>query len=315
MLRGPVQGKGREATLDLLIVYSDTMKPEFLQVEAFLGSQGMGSHGYSLGAWPLGESEVLLDLLDAHSHWLFLVSPQEWSHPAFLFAGGYCLALRQRTFFWEPGSQVPPGWTGRTTSVRAIPSLLEALAVESKRWTQHLARMAAQEQLVAQGIDPTNLSFLDAVTKGDQGTCELFLQAGFSPDLADKKGVNLLCHAVRSAHLGVVRLLLDGGADVNLRSRDRDNSPVMDAAAEGHGDIVAELLARGAELSGISRNGQNALVLAIGKGAEDVAIQLLAVGGDPFVADKLGMNACQYARLLGRQAFLEEVTRRFPGQV
>jgi ankyrin repeat protein len=112
----------------------------------------------------------------------------------------------------------------------------------------------------------------------------------------------------------VIRRLLDAGADVNLRSRDRDNSPLMDAAAEGLTDIVRELISRGADLDGLSRNGQSALVLAIGKGAQDVAAILLEGGADPFVVDKLGMNACQYAQLLGRQDFLALVASKFPGQ-
>ena len=121
--------------------------------------------------------------------------------------------------------------------------------------------------------------------------------------------------AVRANHLGVMRLLADRGADVNARSRDRENTPLMDAAAEGSADMVGELIGRGADLSGLSRNGQGALVLAIGKGAQDVASLLLDAGADPFVPDKLGMNACQYAQLLGRKEFLDRVAGLYPGRV
>jgi ankyrin repeat protein len=86
----------------------------------------------------------------------------------------------------------------------------------------------------------------------------------------------------------------------------------MDASAEGLTDMVQELIRRGADLSGLSRNGQNALVLAIGKGAQDIAAILLDAGADPFVADKLGMNACQYAQLLGRKEFQALVQSKFP---
>jgi len=89
----------------------------------------------------------------------------------------------------------------------------------------------------------------------------------------------------------------------------------MDAAAEGLTDIVRELIRRGADLTGLSRNGQNALVLAIGKGAQDIAAILLEAGADPFVPDKLGMNACQYAQLLSRKEFLTLVRERHPDRI
>jgi len=196
-----------------------------------------------------------------------------------------------------------------------FPSLVNALETESARWTLFLARLAAKGQLVERGLEATNTAFLEAVEKGDSTSCELFLKAGFSPDLANKKGVPVLCLAVRAAHLGIVRLLVDGGADINLRSKDRDNTPLMDAAAEGLIDIVKDLLGRGADLAGLSRNGQNALVLAIGKGDQAIAGVLLDAGADPFVADKLGMNAYQYAQMLGRKEFAALVADRFPDRV
>lgn len=302
--------------MDLLIIYSESKKGELVSLATLLHQKGIRFHPLPMPPkWDIGDSEDWIHYLKDNTHWLFLTDAADLSNPAFLFTSGYCVSVHERCFLLDSGGLVPGYWKNLLHVCPDFGSLVQALEAERQRWSVFLARLEAKGKLVERGMEPTNSAFLEAVEKGDQGSCELFLQAGFSPDLTNKKGVSVLCQAVRSVHLGVVRVLLDGGADVNLRSRDRDNSPLMDAAAEGLVEIVAELLGRGADLTGVSRNGQNALVLAIGKGAQDVAGLLLEAGCDPFVADKLGMNACQYAQLLGRKDFLAQAAARFPGKL
>jgi hypothetical protein len=301
----------------LFIVYSESKKGELLSLATLLHEKDIRFQPWALPErFGAQDSDDLMHSLKAHTHWVFLVAASDNGHPAYLFAAGYCLALHERCYILDPeGTLVPGSWKSSINVAPDFASLVESLEAERVRWGQFLLRLEAKGRLVERGLEVSNTAFIDAVRQGDQTSCELFLDAGFAPDLTDKKGVSLLCLAVRSSHMGVLKLLLDAGADVNLRSRDRDNSPVMDAAAEGQTEIVSELLRRGADLGGVSRNGQNALVLAIGKGAQDVAALLLEAGGDPFVADKLGMNACQYAQMLGRTEFLELVRTRFPGRV
>ena len=303
--------------MDLLVIYSESKKGELLSLATLLHEKGIGFQPWLLPRrWDVLESDDLVHSLKDKSHWLFLLSPADRENPAYLFAIGYCLAVHERCYILDPESSLVPGsWRSLLHVCADFTVLVESLEVEQKRWNLFLSRLEAKGKLVERGLDVSEAAFLAAVAQGDLISCELFLQAGFSADLADPKGVTVLCMAIRSAHVGVLRLLLDAGADVNLRSRDRDNSPVMDAAADGLTEIVGELVSRGADLSGVSRNGQNALVLAIGKGAQDVAGLLLDAGADPFEADKLGMNACQYAQLLGRKEFLQRVADRFPGRI
>jgi hypothetical protein len=303
--------------LDLLIVYSETKKGEVVSLASLLHEKDIRFQPMLLPRqWEIQESEELHRYLADTTHWLFLVAPGDLSNPAFLFASGFCVAVHERCYLLDvEGALVPGYWKTLFNVSPDFSSLVQTLDIERQRWAAHLSRLEAKGKLVERGLEVTNSAFIEAVEKGDHTSCELFLQAGFSPDLTDKKGVSILGLAVRSAHLGILRLLLDGGADVNLRSKDRDNSPLMDAAAEGLFEIVQELILRGAGLTGLSRNGQNALVLAIGKGAQDVAGVLLDAGADPFVIDKLGMNACQYAQLLGRAQFLEQVKIKYPGRV
>ena len=303
--------------MDLLIVFSETKKGEVVSLASLLHEKGIRFRPLVLPHnWEVQDSEGLYQNLVDSSHWLFLLSREDLTNPAFLFASGYCVAIHERCYLLGvEGASVPGYWKTLFQVCPDFPSLVQTLETERLRWTLSLSRLEAKAKLVERGLEVSNSAFIETVEKGDLVSCELFLQAGFSPDLTNKKGVTVLGLAVRSCHIGVLRLLLDAGADINLKSRDRDNSPLMDASAEGFLDMVEELVGKGAVLGDVSRNGQNALVLAIGKGAQDVAATLLDAGGDPFVADKLGMNACQYAQLLGRAEFLERVKQKYPGRV
>ncbi len=302
--------------MDLLVVYSDTKKGELVSLASLLHEKDIRFQPVVLPQrWSVADSEPLYQALYASSHWLFLVADRDLDNPALLFCMGYCIAVHERCYVLDSDqSPVPVYWR---TLVQVCPdfnALVQALDTDRQKWRLHLTRLEARTRLTERGLDITNSAFVDAVGQGDLTSCDLFVQAGFSPNLSNKQGVGLVSLAVRSSHLGVLRLLLDAGADINQISKDRGNTPVMDASAEGLTEIARELVQRGASMEGTSRNGQGVLVLAIGKGAEDIAALLLEAGADPFVADKLGMNACQYAQLLGRQDFLRRVKDKFPEQ-
>ncbi len=298
--------------MELLIVHSKTRTGELALLRSALTGRGIATEAFVLPpSWELTHAETFVVALRTHSHWLLAPSPEDRGHPALVFAAGFGTGVGERCSVFDA---IPYG-PGSIPCYADVAALVEALSAEKVRWDQVLARRVARDTLAEQGFDVSVSAFFEAAQIGDVATCRLFLDTGFSPDLSDKKGVSILCRSVRAGHLAVARLLLEAGADINHRSRDRDNSPLMDAAAEGQTDLVAELLARGADLQGISRNGQNALVLAIGKGAEDAAALLLTAGADPFVADKLGSDAVQYAQLLGRKKFLELIKEKFPEKV
>jgi len=78
---------------------------------------------------------------------------------------------------------------------------------------------------------------------------------------ADHKSTQALFRAVINGRVQEVGQLLDTGLDINARSR-HGYTPLMIAAARGHGDIADLLLARGAELTMVDAHGRNALQIA-----------------------------------------------------
>lgn len=293
--------------MDLLIIYSEEKKGELVSLATLLFEKNIKFNPVPMPlVWDIHQSEDLLFWLKKNTHSVFLVSPVDVNNPFFIFAAGYCLGSHEKSYILDTlGGTFPEGWKGRFNLFKEFSVFMDRLYEEKVRWEQFLDRVDAKGQILERGRDVTNSSLVEAIEEGDIGCVQLFLRAGFSPNLTNKSGVPLICLATRKAHNSIVKLLAEHGADVNLKSRDRENTALMDAAAEGNLDLLATLIRLGADLNQVSRNGQTALVLAVGKGADDVALMLLKAGADPEITDKLGMSAKTYAHLFKRTAVLE----------
>ena len=81
-------------------------------------------------------------------------------------------------------------------------------------------------------------------------------------------------------HCGVVKLLLDGGATVDLPQSSSGVTPLLTACGNGHTSVVRELLSRGADVRLTAKDGGFPLKLACQNGYLDVAMLLVAHGAD-----------------------------------
>lgn len=97
---------------------------------------------------------------------------------------------------------------------------------------------------------------------------QLLLHAGADPNKAVNFGRISLHAAVKKYRVDVVKVLLDGGAEI-----DREDMDV--AAVNGYKYVVKVLLERGADPSKQDMNGRDSLALAAMMGHIDVAIFLL----------------------------------------
>jgi ankyrin repeat protein len=123
--------------------------------------------------------------------------------------------------------------------------------------------------LLAQGADPnqTNGRGLTALIicarNGSVPAAEALLQHGADPNR--RGGVNdwtPLMHAIHKNQLGTVRALLDGGAQVDTRSRGGETALMM-AAGYGYTPLVELLLDRGANPRAVASDGSNVLAIAL----------------------------------------------------
>ena len=141
-----------------------------------------------------------------------------------------------------------------------------------------------------------------ACCDGNAEIVKLLLDAGADPNEHTEWGEYALTNAVVRGHTEAVRLLLEGGAAVDVEYAPRsvpaeeDNCvipsrfcPLADAVFGGHEEITEHLLRAGAALNPVSQHGDSPLLAAVTSRHFDLARRLLKAGAEarPEDADYL----------------------------
>lgn len=122
-------------------------------------------------------------------------------------------------------------------------------------------------------------AFLSLAKNGRFGWVKLFIENGINVNAKEKNfGHTALIDASGGGDLKVVKLLIDSGADVNLKSSDK-YTPLMSAASQGKLDVVKYLVENGAELEVGDQYGRRAIDLGIRNA--DVLKYLIKMGSVP----------------------------------
>ena len=116
----------------------------------------------------------------------------------------------------------------------------------------------------------------------------------------NKEGYTTLMCAAKFGHKGVVKLLLDRGADPNELTI---TTPLHVAAEYGHPGVVKVLLAEGAEPNILNKEGKTPLIYPAFMCNEDVIKHLLDGGADANIATRNGMTALQLA-IAGKSKYI-----------
>ena len=104
----------------------------------------------------------------------------------------------------------------------------------------------------------------------------------------------------KAGNLGVLRYLLDRGAD--LEAKDNKGKTALHWAARGgHAGVASLLLERGADLEAKQNYGKTALHIAVFGGHAEVASLLLERGAELEVKDDFGKTALDYAEERGHK--------------
>ena len=121
----------------------------------------------------------------------------------------------------------------------------------------------------------------DAAKTGDLAGVQAELDKGVDVDVDDSSwgswGETPLQLAARYSHNEIVELLIDNGADVNVKGGNLGGMPLHHAAFEGHKEIVELLLAKGADVNAKGWDGRTPVDYAIRK--EETADLLRKHGG------------------------------------
>ncbi|TMW69770.1 hypothetical protein Poli38472_001926 [Pythium oligandrum] len=167
---------------------------------------------------------------------------------------------------------------------------------------------------------------------GDMRCMAGLLQFGVDPNQRD--GVSALNEAARRGHVAAVKLLLEHGADVNLKGGPRKAPALLTAATLGRVEVVKVLVTHGADVHAMDE-----VCATMGKlvdslltlldsavavprltalheawsarpEAEEVALLLLEHGFDPSITDSSGWTALLHACAMGNAKTAETILKR-----
>jgi len=272
--------------------------PKAKKIIALLRSLEMDAAGYYIGPRWWAENRRLDEIIAPATHYVVVYSENSIASSWLAFLAGYALASGKVLLLYRPSrypGQAP--FLAPFFLVLSAKDLADFLQVERREWENIANRRKAREALLEQGLSFRGSAFAEAIAEGDTAAAALFVQAGLPPDSRDKKGVPVLCLAARTGNRAALQLLLAAGANLDAPAEDRGNSALMDAVAAGHRQIVTDLIDAGADVNLQSKDGQNALVIAVGKNDLESTRLLLENGAEADSPDKLGFTARKYAAL------------------
>jgi len=137
----------------------------------------------------------------------------------------------------------------------------------------------------------------EAAARGDVDRLHALLQAGTSPNELDGNSFSALMTAARCGQLSAIRVLVDSGADPDLRSGRNGWTPLLHAIHKGQSDAVVELLRQGADVNAATASGLTPLMMASGYGRTEIVRILLSHGADVWKSNRQGDSALTMAAL------------------
>ncbi len=258
-------------------------------------------------AWKQESSHFIESLFKDITHCVFVVTTETLSHSSWLpFFIGYVKGKGKHIALYRMCDHCTmPPWLAGFGVFDTEGELSLYFEVEKDEWYVQEQRTRARIALLEKGISWHTDSFIRSIEENDAEAVNLFIESGYHPDVRDKHGVPALCIAVRKKHAEIVKLLLAHGASIDIQSEDRGYSPLMDAVQVKDKILVHLLLSNGANPNLTSKDGQTALIIAVGTDDFDCVELLVRYHANPDIADKLGMSARTYAQLFKKQQFLD----------
>lgn len=239
------------------------------------------------------------------THVLFMYQDNSLKHAEFVFFAGYASGKKIPIILFSDIANInlPLAW-------RTLFIVMEATAFatyfeeEKKNFLCNEEKELAKKKLLEKGYSLFTSNYVQVVKNNEIEVAKLFIDAGFSPSEKDALGTPVLSLAVRERHIGMVELLLAKGALVDATSKDRNYTALMDAAQIGEMQIAKILLEHGANPNTQSKDGQTALILAVGRQDVQVIDILLKASSDYTIKDCMGMSALDYANLFRNKEIL-----------
>jgi len=129
-----------------------------------------------------------------------------------------------------------------------------------------------------------------AAAKGSERVLKALLDGRANHSLANNKGMTAAHHAAGFGRIACLRLLVDAGALLELKTNSGGCTPLLLAAQEGHAECCSLLLAVGSDANARNDFGQTPLMKAMGC-TQAQCVRVLLPASDLSSANLQGYNA------------------------
>ena len=170
--------------------------------------------------------------------------------------------------------------------------------------TLHAEGGNARDELVKNGIEYSENSFLKCAGDGDLENVKLFLAEGMEINAKNEYGETALMAGAVSGNTNIVKVLLEKGADPNLKDNDGSTALIASAMWENT-EIVKLLVDNGTDVNVSNKYGKTALMLAAEYGQVENVKLLMKGGAKVNVKDNHGNTSLWFA--LGKKGNIETV--------
>jgi hypothetical protein len=133
-----------------------------------------------------------------------------------------------------------------------------------------------------------------AVSRNNIEMVRVLLDAGANPNIRDEGKNTALLMLNEECTVEMIKLLLDAGAKVNVKDEE-GMRPLMIAAEFESSEVLQVLLNAGAKVNKRDNEGRAALMIAVKEGRLESVRALLAAGANVSLKDKTGKTALQIA--------------------
>jgi|GEM_PF-2829424 transcription elongation factor Elf1 len=130
-----------------------------------------------------------------------------------------------------------------------------------------------------------------------------------------KKSEKKLCESCKKGSLEEVKRLLKkklfgGSPNININESGIGNTPLINAAANGHETILKYLLDKGANIDGLNRNSETALIHALKNNQPEIARLLILEKADVLIKDTKDRSTLHLACQIGCADIVEILVKK-----
>ena len=250
----------------------------------------------------LQTSQDVNNLMSGITHVVFMSEDFSEKHPSFFM--GYAIGAGLSIIMIEQDCKISKQWLNLFKIV-SIDNFDSYFKLEKKQFSDVETKKKAKQKLLDKGYSLFTSNYVQAVLNNEVNIVKLFIKAGFSASELDELGTPVLSLAVRERHIDMVKTLIKEGALLNATSKDRNYTALMDAAQIGEVKITKVLLEHKADPNIQSKDGQTALILAVGRQDVEIIEMLLKNNSDCNLKDSMGMSSLDYANLFRNEEILK----------